>query len=736
MADLETIVRHYKMVTDIGSGQREREREALNFQVSGNQWSADAKKERSGQEGVPARPMLSISKLDQPIQLVLNQARAAQLGVTIQPVSEKATSETAEVMQGIYRRIERDSNANQARLWALDRAIKCGRGAYRVNVKWDDDAPDTFDQEITIERILHQDAVHFDPSAQKPDYSDGDWCFVAGVMSLEKFRREFPKAALTKLDDKEFWDAVSVLPEWVQGTGDNRGVVVAEYWYKEHRIEKFVAGPKGRQRERERDIVTVKCCKVTGTEILDEQDWDGKYIPIIPVVGRELQPFDHERRYVGMIEPAMDGQRLYNYAASTLVERMAMEPKTPFLGFVGQFATDDAKWKTINNRNHPYVEADLVTVDGKAAPIPQRAQLDQTGMSLAMMALQESDNFIQSTTSVYDPSLGRDNPRDKSGKAILALQQQGDAGTSHFLAGMADISMPYEAVVVLDLMPSKYDRAGRVTQILGEEDDTRAVMLNQPFVMDQGTKIPRPAQPNEEGAKLYNLREGRYAISVSIGKSFQTRLQEGGDMLGQILQSQPELMPLIGATFFQFQPWPGAKELSKILKKVRDKQFPHLADDEEGSPEQLQAKLEAMQAQLQEAQGALQQAIQQLETDAAKQQATLTKAKLDNEAKLAVAQIQQQEKTQADELKVVLERMEQRFEEIQKALDRAHEMQIHREEMAHEVAMAAAGGNTMTRTYEGGQEQGQEREDESSQGSTKERSREASDEESSAPEGE
>jgi hypothetical protein len=158
---LERAKRCFKLAVDTEAKQRERERADLRFQVPEMQWDEAARKARDGDNGLtPPRPILSIPKIDQPIQLVENQARTAMLGVNVHPISEDANDDTAEVIQGIYRRIERDSNAQQARLWAFDRAVKAGRGAYRVTTKYDEDAdPRTFDQEIAIERILHQDMV-------------------------------------------------------------------------------------------------------------------------------------------------------------------------------------------------------------------------------------------------------------------------------------------------------------------------------------------------------------------------------------------------------------------------------------------------------------------------------------------------------------------------------------------------------------------------------------------------
>jgi hypothetical protein len=47
--------------------------------------------------------------LDHPIQFTLNAEKAAHLGVGIHPLSDAADDDTAEVLQGLYRRIEVES---------------------------------------------------------------------------------------------------------------------------------------------------------------------------------------------------------------------------------------------------------------------------------------------------------------------------------------------------------------------------------------------------------------------------------------------------------------------------------------------------------------------------------------------------------------------------------------------------------------------------------------------------
>jgi hypothetical protein len=756
---LEDYKKEYREASDYWSEQREREAQELRFQLPGMQWDDASKAQRSGgmQGGqvTPARPMLSISKLDQPIQLVLNQARTAHFGVNIKPVSEKATDDTAEVMQGIYRAIEQDSDAPaaQARLWGLDRATKVGWGAYRVNTVWDDDTPEKGDQKIVIERILYQEQVVFDPSATKPDFSDGEFAYVSAWVPLKTFRRLYPNASLASESDRTFADYAKEEPDWVRGDGNSKAVLVCERFGKIHKIEKdpYGLGKEDPSRARDIDKVSVKWCKMTCSEILEEQDWNGKWIPIIPAIGRELQPIDSKRYWVGMIGPSMDGQKLYNFAASTLVERMALEPKVPFLGYAGQFETDKSKWEQINTRNFPYVESDVVTVDGKPAPLPQRMQIDQSGMSLAMMALQEADSFIQSTTSTYDPSLGRTNPRDKSGIAIQRLQDQSDAGTSHYLSSLADVSMLYEAKVVLDLIPQIYDREGRIVRILGGEDESRSVMLNAPYRMNpdgrpipavppgmppqgmppmggmppgmppQGPPMPpggpnggppigMPGQPSQPPPKLHNLKEGSYSISVSIGKSYQTRLEQGQTELGEMLPNlPPELQIALLPTYLSFRDFPGSKEVAEIMKKFRDRTIPGLGDDgKDGQPtvEQLQGKISAMEQAGQKLQDQLKQASQALETDQAKQQAQIQQAQIKAQTDIQLAQINNAAKIEIARISAAKEAANQEAqaqEELlstglkikadaqQNEMDRQHEVGVELIKHAHAVQQLQTG---------------------------------------------
>jgi hypothetical protein len=98
--------------------QFSRELEDLRFQVPEKQWTDDQRAARAGRsEGgieIAPRPTYAVSKIDQPIKITLNQQRSAHLGVKLLPLSPGADDALADCVQGMYRKIERESNAQLA----------------------------------------------------------------------------------------------------------------------------------------------------------------------------------------------------------------------------------------------------------------------------------------------------------------------------------------------------------------------------------------------------------------------------------------------------------------------------------------------------------------------------------------------------------------------------------------------------------------------------------------------
>lgn len=664
---LDTARLRFKLAVEAEEAQRDREKEDLQFQVPELQWTESARRQREGDGNTPARPCLSVSIIDQPLQLLYNQMRAADIGIEVHPISEDADKETAEVKQGLYRDIERRSRAELARAWAYKRAIACGTGAYRVLTEYDEFSDEPTDQRIVIKRILHQEAVYFDPTAEEPDWSDGRFAFVTTWMPKDAFREAYPKAKAPAPDDRKGWAVISQnTPNWVRA----EDVLVAEYWWRERTYRDVKVGKKEHKIPEDKVFVAKLC----GWDILEaEQEWIGKHIPLIRVLGTEVVPFDEERRFTGIIGPSKDGQRIHNHGISAVVEKVSLEPKAPFVGYADQFEPYKDIWASANIKSFAYLPIAPYKVGDQLAPLPQRVQIDQTGSSLAMMLVQLGQASVQSASSVFDPSLGRENPKERSGRAILALQQQSDAATGQYIEGLAD-AMRYEALVVLDLMGKVYDRPERVIRIIeGSQKKSKAVMVNakhyvhpqtgRPVALQEGQQPPMvpgrpmapmpgmpmpggpppgpPPQPQPAEVKEFDLTKGIYDVAIKVGKSYQTRLQEGSDRIGELIAKEPSMAPAFLDIYLEYQDWPGAPEMAKRAEAFRRMVMPGLEDGQQQGPDpkQMAGQMQAMGQQLQLAQAQIGALVQKLETKQAETQAMLMKAQMDNQTRIQVAEI-------------------------------------------------------------------------------------------------
>ena len=685
--------------------------------------------------------MLTIPKLDQPIQLILNQQKNARLGIIVSPDSEDADDDTAEVLQGLIRHIEVRSRADIARGWAFERAVKAGRGFYRILKQYVDQSGEDFDQELVIERILNQGSVYLDPYAQQPDWSDGEWALIGGLMPAEQYKREFPDSQLAGMLDDSFSSLGDNAPDWMGDTEDGeKAVRVMEYFkvirtpkervaYLNDRNQLVVAwgdevpkdlDPSRIQQRRMSEQRQVKWYKLNAVEVLEEADWDGQYIPIIPVVGKE-QNVDGKRKWYGVIHPSKDAQRLFNYAVSTAVETAALEPKAPFIGFEGQFEGHEQAWAQANIRNFPYLQVKPMTIGGQPAGLPER---NVAGANLApsLALVNQADDYIKATTFVYDPSLGS-SAGARSGKAVLALQQQADLGNSNYLDNLASISMTYEAKVLLDLIPKVYDRPGRVARILGTDDEASLVMLNQPFVTNPRTKRPQPAgqmlpfgqgqppmgqppmgqppmmgqppqgQPMRPGprpptpmpqqaprkpvVKYYNLAQGKYTTTVSIGRAYRTRVEQGADEIAQVLQASPNLMPIIGDLYFKYRDFPGHTEIADRLKRMVPPEA--MPPKEEDDPAAILAEAQKMKEQSGQMIEQLTQQVNQLseivKNKQVEAQAQIAKAQIEAQSREAIAKMQADAQIAVAQIKTDTQSAKAQLETESKLLSQQREQQ-------------------------------------------------------------
>ena len=590
------------------SESRENELDDLRFSAGSPdnrwQWPADVLSTRGSVQGqtLNARPCLTINKLPQHIKQVTNDQRQNRPAGKVIPADDKADIDVAEIFDGLVRHIEYISDADVAYDTACENQVTYGEGYIRLYTDYCDD--DSFDQDIRIGRVRNSFSVYMDPTIQDPCGSDAEWCFITEDILKDEYEREYPNAKpISSLLAQGVGD--QSVSQWI----NEDTIRVAEYFHAEYEKttlnlyqngESYYAdspevaqlAQMGLQPTKTRKVNRrkIKWCKINGFEVLDEKEWAGKWIPVIRVVGNEFE-VDGRMFVSGIVRNAKDAQRMYNYWVSQEAEMLALAPKAPFVGYGGQFEGYEMQWKTANTNNWPYLEVNPDVTDGQGGvlPLPQRSQppMAQNGLIAAKMGASDD---IKATTGQYDSSLGQTS-NERSGKAILARERQGDTGTYHYVDNLAR-AVRYVTRQIVDLIPKIYDTQ-RIAQIVGLEGDSKSVKL------DNSQQEPVREVMNEEGIvleRIYNPSVGKYDVRVTTGPSYMTKRQEAMEAMSQILQGNPQLWAVAGDLFIKNMDWPGAQEMAKRFAKTID---PKLLGDDDKSPE-LQAAEQQMQAMGQE----------------------------------------------------------------------------------------------------------------------------------------
>jgi hypothetical protein len=573
----------------------------LRFARLGEQWPANIVKQRQSE----GRPCLTINRMPAFIRQVVNDSRQNKPSIKVHPVDSGADKETADVLNGLIRNIEYSSSADVAYDTATECAIGMGFGYFRIGLDYAH--ADTFDMDISIDRVSNPFSVYRDPMSTAADSSDWNSAFVVEMMAKKEFEKKYKGAA--KVD----WDSGAY-----QGLADpwatEDTVLVAEWWKREEyektiyllsdgtvlsedRLKALLPLLQAQGIEvkgsRKSKCYKVKQCKLTGAEVLDDSyDWPGQFIPIVPVYGDEVD-VEGKRYFRSMIRDAKDAQRMFNYWRTTTTELVALAPKTPFIGKKGAFKTDAAKWATANTQSHSYIEH-----DGDIPP--QRQPFVGVPAGAMQEALNASDD-MKAIMGLYDASLGA-RSNETSGRAIMARQREGDVSTFHFQDNMAR-AIRHAGRILIDLIPFVYDKA-RIVRVIGEDGTPDSAKINQPTeVIDPVTKQPA-MQQGENGepvpmTRIYDLTAGKYDVTVTTGPSFTTRREEAATQMTEMVRAFPDAAPVIGDLIAKNLDWPGADEIAERLKAIN----PVLNQQNQGpSPEQVKLQIDQQRAAM-EAQG-------------------------------------------------------------------------------------------------------------------------------------
>ena len=552
---------------------------------SGDQWPIEVQNSRH----LEARPCLTINKLDAYVRQIVNQMRQSRPRMRAHSMNSEANAKVADVITGIFKHIEVNSDADTAYDTAGEYAVRIGWGYWRVITDYVRE--DSFDQEIYIRPIDNPFSVYFDPNSIQPDGSDAEKVLITTLMSKDDFKIQYPGA-----DDGGDFNQRGTGdfdPDWVQ----KEDIRVAEYFYVERKKTKLLLLSDGTKvykdeapspeimaaagimvvGERETMRKQIKWCKLTGLEILEERDWVGRYIPVVPVYGQMLTVEDKRKKY-GLVRNAKDAQRMYNYWQTSLTESIALAPKAKWLLAEGQDEGHENEWAQANIKSMPVLRYKQTDINGKEAPAPQRLQPEPppAGVIAAAMSI---DKDLQSVVGIFDPSqLPQGN---MSGKAIRGQQMQQDMTNFHYYDNLVR-SMKHTGRIILDLIPKIYDRE-RVLRIIGYDGKPEMVTVNERVQDEMGVE-----------KVLNDVTVGEYDVYMDTGPGYQSKRQEAVEAMMPMISTNQELFNLAGDLVFRNMDFPGAEVIADRLAANNP-----LAQIDEKSEIPPQIQMQLMQAQKQ-----------------------------------------------------------------------------------------------------------------------------------------
>lgn len=551
----------------------------VEFALGNAQWPVKIRKLREKQ----GRPCLTENRILPFCNQVINNIRQVRPSIVPKPVDSGADVEVADILRGVICNIETVSDADNVYDTGARNSVMAGVGWIRVCTGYAGN--DTFDQEIYLERVQDFRSVYLDPNHKRQDGADARDVFVFSEMDKEEFEHEYPKARLEGFSKDGGWctdETIRICEHFYKGYEERELV--------EFRIEalgsvirgvKFAEDvPTGATvvRSRKTQICTIKYCKFTQVEILEENTFPGEYLPLIPIYGFEVFS-ENKRTFYSLIHQAKDPQMMLNFWRSASTEVFALQPKAPYVGAIGQFNTYAQNWADANSENYSTLEYDPVTIVGANGetillPAPARQPPPTPSPALLQEAVGAAE-AIKASLGMYDASLGNQTP-DISGKAIISRQMQGDNATFHFIDNLS-VSIRHVGRILIGLIPLIYT-GERILRILGEDGTEKMVPINQPVVKNGNSY--RKAEDNEVG-RVIRFDSGKYDIFIEVGPSLGTKRQELANAIVEVARVNPDIMNVAGDLFMKSLDVPYADEIAKRIRATMDPAL--LGDDVEAA---------------------------------------------------------------------------------------------------------------------------------------------------------
>jgi len=538
--------------------------------INGEQWDKNVIEQRGKN-----RLTVTMNKMGTSLDQIDGDIRLSTPGIKVKAVDDDSDPDTADVIEGLIRYVQRNSKARKVHSYAGLHAAAGGRGAWRVLTKYVSD--DSFRQEIIIKRITDPYSVYYGVGAEDDDKQDGQYFFIMAAISGEEYKEKYKHEPI----DFER-DGKKLAANW-----QSEGLVrVAEYFYKEKigekKIHQFEDGTVVEDSEDidknlikdTRTVATykIKWAKVDGKRVLERGDIPGNMFPVVLTWGKQLC-VSGKLEVRGIARHAKDAVRLENYFWSNEAEALALQPKQPYM-MPDVCMTDDYRkiWDKANDENYPYLPYKYNKDHPNAKPHREVRALAGAGNQNMIMMLAEAQ---RDTIGIQKAALGKES-NETSGVAIQRRKQESDTGQFAYIDNLSDAQVT-EARIILGMIPEIFDYETQL-KILGKDMKEKVITVNDQIAKD--------------GNKPINLTIGKYDIDITAEGSYSTQREEFQEKLAVLLPLiPPEHIAMIDDLLFEMQDFHRADDIAARLKKLLPPELQESEDDMDennpGSPEQM-----------------------------------------------------------------------------------------------------------------------------------------------------
>lgn len=551
-------------------------------------WTAAERRARGN------RATLDFNNLQTLIRALIAEQREADPQQELMPVNQAVSPRTIATRTDLMRYISLKSNSKIVYQTAYKDALDCGYGAILVDTEYEN--ADTFNQKIVMKPVKDVLTCGWDVNAEHPNKTDGDSCFYQLVMSVQEYKRRWPKASVASASTP-----ISPNTQAYSYTQNSNTAYVTVYFHKEYYnktvsllengesytkegYKKYVSEMKKKRKNlmtmksrlpaeifdelyemteiskvvetRQSTDFRIKRSFITSTEELETGDFPGKLMPLVYTEGFSTI-INGMQIPIPFAKCAVDAQRVMNYAGSEIADSMTKARKEQWLATPRQIAGVENIWSHPEN-----VQGVLQYNPDPTAQSPAPFPIQQTNVlsNQYQQYYQQMQSDVRTITGRYSENAG-DGSDVQSGKAVIAKQVSGNLSVGVYADNLLD-AIAETGRVINGLINEIYDTDRTVT-VLGKDKKTRIERLNY---YDEMPKYKGELE-GDEWEEINNMTKGEYEVTISAGGSFAAQQQLAFNQTMQLMQaSQSEIFPYLADILPQLINIPQSNEISKRMR--------------------------------------------------------------------------------------------------------------------------------------------------------------------------